>query len=42
MTEEPVEVVAVGPHPDDVELGIGGTIAKLSKNGIKTGIIDIT
>ena len=42
MNEDPVEVVAVGPHPDDVELGIGGTIAKLSHNGIKTGIIDLT
>jgi len=42
MNEESVEVVAVGPHPDDVELGIGGTIAKLSKNGFKTGIIDLT
>jgi LmbE family N-acetylglucosaminyl deacetylase len=42
MKEDPVEVVAVGPHPDDVELGIGGTIAKLSKNGIRTGIIDLT
>lgn len=42
MTEEQVEVVAVGPHPDDVELGIGGTIAKLSDSGIRTGIIDLT
>jgi LmbE family N-acetylglucosaminyl deacetylase len=42
MSEEPVEVVAVGAHPDDVELGIGGTLAKLAKSGIRTGIIDLT
>ena len=40
--EEPVEVVAVGAHPDDVELGIGGTLAKLANDGIRTGIIDLT
>ena len=40
--EETVDVVAVGAHPDDVELGIGGTLAKLAKSGIRTGIIDLT
>ncbi len=41
--EEPVEVVAIGAHPDDVELGIGGTLAKLAKElNIRTGIIDLT
>ncbi|MHA2226935.1 MAG: PIG-L family deacetylase [Candidatus Hodarchaeales archaeon] len=42
MPEEPVEVVAIGAHPDDVELGVGGTIAKIAKSGIRTGIIDLT
>ncbi len=46
MIEEPidvpVEVVAVGAHPDDVELGVGGTLAKLAHSGIRTGIIDLT
>lgn len=40
--EDPVEVVAIGAHPDDVELGIGGTLARLAKEGIRTGIIDLT
>ena len=26
-------VVAIGAHPDDLEIGIGGTLAKLRKNG---------
>ncbi len=42
IKEDPIDVVAVGAHPDDVELGIGGTLAKLSKQGIRTGIIDLT
>ena len=29
-------------HPDDAELCCGGTIAKLTKNGKKTAIIDLT
>ncbi len=42
MSEEPIEVVAIGAHPDDVELGVGGTLAKLARSGIRTGIIDLT
>ncbi|MFX0183753.1 MAG: PIG-L family deacetylase [Candidatus Hodarchaeota archaeon] len=42
IEDDPIEVVAVGAHPDDVELGIGGTLAKLTRNGIRTGIIDLT
>ena len=26
-------VLAIGAHPDDLEIGIGGTLAKLQKNG---------
>ena len=35
-------IVVVGPHPDDQELGMGGTIAKLAKQGHKVHIIDMT
>ncbi len=37
-----LDVLVFGAHPDDVELGIGGTVAKLSKKGVKVGIIDLT
>lgn len=30
-----VDVLAIGAHPDDVELGCGGTIAKLISEGKK-------
>ena len=37
-----LDILAFGAHPDDVELGCGGTIAKLSAQGKKIGIIDLT
>lgn len=37
-----VDVVAVGAHPDDVEVACGGTLAKLARDGYKVAIIDLT
>src|ERR1700743_2907814 len=31
-----------GPHPDDQELGMGGTIAKLANQGHKVHLVDMT
>lgn len=39
---EPLDVVAVAPHPDDLELTCGGTLAMLVKQGYRVGIIDLT
>lgn len=39
---EPLDVIAVGAHPDDVEIGCGGTLAKLSLQGYRVGIVDLT
>src|SRR5579872_5263323 len=39
---EPLDVVIVGAHPDDVEIGCGGTLAKLVKQGYRVGIVDLT
>ena len=39
---ETVDIVAVGAHPDDTEIGVGGTLSKLAKKGICTGIIVLT
>ena len=37
-----LDILAFGAHPDDVELGAGGLLAKEAAEGKKTGIIDLT
>lgn len=37
-----VDVLAFGPHPDDVELFVGGTLLRLAAQGHRTAIIDLT
>lgn len=37
-----VDVLAVGAHPDDVELACGGTIALLARGGRRVGIVHLT
>lgn len=37
-----LDILAFGAHPDDVELGCGGTISKEITLGKKVGIIDLT
>lgn len=39
---EAVDVLAVGPHPDDIEIGIGGTLAKHAALGHRVGLCDLT
>ncbi|NYE57038.1 bacillithiol biosynthesis deacetylase BshB1 [Carboxydothermus ferrireducens] len=39
---EKVDFLAFGAHPDDIECGIGGTIAKLTRLGYKVGLVDLT
>ena len=37
-----VDILAIGAHPDDVELGCGGTLAKLISEGKNVAIVDLT
>lgn len=37
-----LDVIAVGAHPDDVEIAVGGTLARLVKQGYRVGIVDLT
>ena len=37
-----LDILVFGAHPDDAELGAGGTIAKEIANGKKIGIVDLT
>jgi len=36
------DIIAVSPHPDDAEIGCGGTLAQLAELGYRVGIIDLT
>jgi bacillithiol biosynthesis deacetylase BshB1 len=38
----PLDVIAVGAHPDDVEIACGGTLAQLVRQGYRVGIVDLT
>jgi len=40
--EAALDVIAVGAHPDDVEIACGGTLARLVEQGHRVGIIDLT
>ena len=37
-----LDVLAIGAHPDDVELGCGGTLARLAREGRRVGILHLT
>ncbi|HAP31434.1 MAG TPA: bacillithiol biosynthesis deacetylase BshB1 [Firmicutes bacterium] len=37
-----LDILAFGPHPDDVEIGIGGTLIKHASQGYRCGIVDLT
>lgn len=37
-----LDVLAIGAHPDDVDLSCGGTVIKLRKLGKRVGLVDLT
>lgn len=37
-----LDILAIAVHPDDLELGCGGTLAKHAQMGQKVGIVDLT
>jgi LmbE family N-acetylglucosaminyl deacetylase len=39
---EELDLIAVGAHPDDVEIACGGTLAHLARRGYRVGIVDLT
>lgn len=42
MNHESVDLLAFGAHPDDVEIGMAGTIALHTQTGCKAAICDLT
>lgn len=43
MTDlQPLDFLVIAPHPDDAELGMGGTIVKMLAQNMRVGILDLT
>ncbi len=42
MSDTPLDIIFAMPHPDDVEITCGGTIAKLGKLGYRVGVVHMT
>src|SRR5215207_797355 len=41
-TVVPLDLLAFGPHPDDLEIGLGGTVALHAAAGHRVGLCDLT
>ena len=42
LTPDPVDLLFFGPHPDDIEIGAGGTVARHAALGHRVGLCDLT
>jgi len=38
----PTDLLVFGPHPDDIEIGLGATIARHVAEGFSVGLVDLT
>jgi N-acetylglucosamine malate deacetylase 1 len=39
---QPLDILVIATHPDDAEIGVGGTLARCGRAGLRTGILDLT
>jgi N-acetylglucosamine malate deacetylase 1 len=42
VTVSPVDLLVFGPHPDDIEIGFGGSVALHAALGFRVGLCDLT
>ena len=42
MSEPPLDVIFTSPHPDDIEISVGGTVAKMVQQGYRVGMVHMT
>lgn len=42
MSGPTCDAVCIGAHPDDVEIGMGGTVASMIASGLEVAIVDLT
>ena len=40
--EDPLDILAVAPHPDDAEISVGGTLVTCRRQGLRVGVLDLT
>jgi len=38
----PLDILVVAPHPDDAEIGVGGTLLRSKSQGLSVGVVDLT
>src|SRR4030081_2419136 len=38
----PLDILVVAPHPDDAEIGVGGTLLRSKSQGRSVGVVDLT
>ena len=38
----PLDILVVAPHPDDAEIGVGGTLLRSKSQGFSVGVLDLT
>ncbi|MGE5243223.1 MAG: bacillithiol biosynthesis deacetylase BshB1 [Betaproteobacteria bacterium] len=41
-TQPPLDLLVFGPHPDDIEIGLGATVARHTAEGYRVGLIDLS
>src|SRR5690242_6356746 len=39
---DPLDILALAAHPDDVEQTCGGTLIRMAERGYRTGVLDLT
>jgi bacillithiol biosynthesis deacetylase BshB1 len=37
-----LDALIIAPHPDDAEIGMGGTLKKMQQDGLAVGVLDLT
>lgn len=40
--DPPLDLLVVAPHPDDAEIGVGGTIVQAVRAGLRVGVVELT
>ena len=38
----PLDILVVSAHPDDAEIGVGGTLVCCQRQGLRIGVVDLT